>query len=152
MELEIENRGPAPFRCEEALHTYFQVGEVRDVQVRGLENTEYYDKADGMRRKRQGDEPIAFTAETDRTYVNTESPCIISDPGLRRRILVEKTRSASTVVWNPWSAKARALPDYGDDEWTSMVCVETGNVADNALEISPGARHVTRTVVSVETH
>jgi len=150
MELEIENRGGMPFRCEEALHTYFAVSDVQNVAVHGLKNTEYYDKADGMQRKRQGNDAIRFTAETDRTYVNTAAACVIDDPGLRRRIVIEKAASDSTIVWNPWIAKAKAMQDFGDDEWPRMVCVETGNVADNALEIGPGARHVTKTTVRCE--
>ena len=147
MELEIENRGSAPFRCEEALHTYFRVSDASSVSVQGLEGAEYYDKADGMRRKRQDDAPISFTQETDRTYVNTAAACAIDDPGFERRIVIEKYGSTSTVVWNPWIAKAAALPDFGNAEWPGMVCVETGNVADDTLEIAPGARHVTATVV-----
>ena len=151
MELEIENRGTAPLRCEEALHTYFHVSDVRKIAIQGLENTEYYDKADAMRRKRQDLDPIRFAAETDRTYIHTTAACVIDDPGLNRRILVHKEHSSSTIVWNPWTAKAQAMPDFGDDEWPGMVCVETGNVADNTLEIPPGARHVTRTVLRAET-
>ena len=150
MELEIENRGAAPFRCEEALHTYFSVSEVGAIQVRGLEGAEYYDKADGMRRKRQGSAPIEFTGETDRTYIHTAGKCSIDDPKWHRKIVIEKTNSDSTVVWNPWIEKAQGMADFGDDEWHGMVCVETGNVADNRLEISPGARHITRTVVRCE--
>jgi len=150
MEMEIENRGATPFRCEEALHTYFSVSEVGAIHVHGLENAEYYDKADGLRRKRQDSEPIRFTGETDRAYVNTAAACVIDDPGWRRRILVEKAESDSTVVWNPWIAKAQSMPDFGDDEWPGMVCVESGNVADNTLEIAPGGKHVTRTQVRCE--
>ena len=150
MALEIENRGATPFRCEEALHTYFSVSNVGAVHVHGLENTEYYDKADGMRRKRQGNAPITFSAETDRTYVNTTAACTIEDPGWGRRIVITKAQSASTVVWNPWAAKAQSMADFGDGEWPGMVCVETGNIADNILEIAPGACHVTRTQVRVE--
>lgn len=151
MELEIENRGTAAIQCEEALHTYFQVGDIHNVQVRGLENTEYYDKADGLRRKRQDDQPIRFVAETDRAYLDTAAACNIEDPGLQRRITVQKTASNSTIVWNPWIAKAKAMPDYGDEEWPGMVCVESGNVGDDALSVAPGARHTTRTVLSVQT-
>jgi len=150
MELEIENRGAASFRCEEALHTYFSVSDVAAIQIHGLENAEYYDKADGMRRKRQENEPIRFAAETDRTYIHTASQCAIDDPGLHRRIVIEKTHSDSTIVWNPWIAKAQAMPDFGDSEWPAMVCVESGNVADNALEIAPGVRRVTQTVLRCE--
>jgi len=143
MELEIQNNGPAPLRCEEALHTYFCVSDVRQISVTGLEGAEYLDKADGMRRKRQPLEPIRFTQETDRTYVNTTSHCEIDDPGLNRRILIEKHGSGGTVVWNPWVAKAQAMADFGDDEWPFMVCVETGNMADNA----PASAQITKTVI-----
>jgi len=150
MELEIENRGTVPFHCEEALHSYFSVSDVKNIEVCGLENAEYYDKADKMARKRQDSLPIGFTAETDRTYINTVTACEIIDPGLRRRIIIKKEHSDSTVVWNPWIAKAKAMPDFGDNEWPGMVCVETGNIADNTLKISPGARHLTRTIVRCE--
>ena len=103
-----------------------------------------------MARKRPDRASIRFTQETDRTYIHTTATCVIEDPGLRRRIVVEKACSQSTIVWNPWIAKARAMADYGDDEWPGMVCVETGNVADNTLEIAPGARHITQTVLRLE--
>ncbi len=150
MELEIENRGHAPLHCEEALHTYFKVSDVKNIEVTGLEGAEYLSKIEDQARKRQDREPIRFTRETDRAYINTASNCAIVDPGFHRRILIEKSGSRSTVVWNPWIAKAHAMPDYGDEEWPFMVCVETGNVADNLLEIAPGARHLTRTLIRTQ--
>lgn len=150
LELEIENRGSAVLRCEDVMHTYFHVSDVRQVCVRGLENAEYYDEIDGMRCKRQGAEPIRFTAETDRVYVDTDAACAVEDPGLGRRIVVEKTGARSTVVWNPWVGKSRAMADFGDAEWPGMVCVETGNVFENALEIAPGASHLSRTILRAE--
>lgn len=32
------------------------------------------------------------------------------------------------VVWNPWVEKARGMKDFGDDEYTKMICVEAGYV------------------------
>jgi len=56
--------------------------------------------------------------------------------------VVGKSGSATTVVWNPWVAKAKAMPDFGDDEWTGMLCVETANAMDGAVTLAPGlARH-----------
>ena len=150
MEIDIENTGTEPIRCEEALHTYFRVSEIQAVEVAGLEHTEFYDRTDSQRRKRQDGEPIRFTGETDRSYVNTAAACVITDPGLSRRIVVEKNGSNATVVWNPWIAKAKAMADFGDEEWPGMLCVETGNLADNALEIAPGSRHITRTTLRIE--
>jgi glucose-6-phosphate 1-epimerase len=33
------------------------------------------------------------------------------------------------------------MPDFGDDEWPQMVCVETCNVFDHAVTLNPGATH-----------
>ena len=63
----------------------------------------------------------------------------LTDPGFGRRIRVAKTGSLASVVWNPWIAKSRAMPDFGDDEWPGMICIETVNAADNAVTLPPGA-------------
>jgi glucose-6-phosphate 1-epimerase len=66
---------------------------------------------------------------------------VIHDQAGGRRIHIGKAGSLSTVVWNPWIEKARRMPDFGDDEWTGMLCVETANVAQHAIELQPGDSH-----------
>jgi len=136
LSLKSRNRGEKPARLEMALHTYLTVGDSRAARITGLEGVEYIDKVAAGRRTKQGDEPIAFTGETDRVYVNTESTCVLEDPALGRTIAVSKTGSKSTVVWNPWADKARSLPDFGDDEWQRMCCIESANAADNAIDLA----------------
>lgn len=146
LEMTLEVRG-ATLPFEEALHTYFAVGDARRATVEGLENVEYLDKTDSFKRKRQPAEPIRFAAETDRVYLNTKSTCVVRDPVLERTITVEKENSDTTVVWNPWIAKAKAMADFGDDEWPSMACVETANVGDAAIA-APSHRMTVRLEVS----
>jgi glucose-6-phosphate 1-epimerase len=142
LSLDLEVRGAgAPLTFEEAFHTYFVVGDVRQVTVEGLENTEYLDKVDSFRRKTQSADPIRITGETDRVYLNTRSTCVLRDPVLQRTITVEKENSASTVVWNPWINKAKAMPDFGDDEWPGMICIETANVGDSAVRLEGSGTH-----------
>jgi glucose-6-phosphate 1-epimerase len=150
MALEVTNPSAEAFTFEEALHTYFAVRDVRNVTVTGLEQTEYLDKVTGFDRKNQGGDPIRFTGETDRVYLNTTATCVIDDPGARRRVAIRKTGSEATVVWNPWIAKARAMPDFGDDEWPGMVCVETCNVNIHARKLAPGASHTMTAMIEVE--
>jgi glucose-6-phosphate 1-epimerase len=150
MALEVTNPGAEAFTFEEALHTYFAVRDVRNVTITGLEQTDYLDKVAGFERKNQGGDPIRFTGETDRVYLNTTATCVIHDPGARRRIAIRKTGSEATVVWNPWIAKARAMPDFGDDEWPKMVCVETCNVNVHARTLAPGASHTMTAIVEVQ--
>lgn len=149
MTLEVENRSSAPFRYEEALHTYLQVSDARAARVRGLKGTEYLDKVEGMARKTELSDRIEIERETDRIYLDTLSTCAIDDPGYGRTLEISKTGSHTTVLWNPWIGKAAALPDLGDDEWPRMICIETANAADNAVWLEPGARHEMSATVQV---
>jgi glucose-6-phosphate 1-epimerase len=141
LDMELEVRSTGDFTFEEALHTYLRVGDVRRVSVEGLENTDYLDKADASRRKTQPAEAIRVTGETDRQYLKTRSTCVVRDPVFERSITVEKEGSDTTVVWNPWIAKAKAMPDFGDDEWPEMICVETANAGESAVRLQPGQTH-----------
>ncbi len=150
MALEVESWSGEPFTFEEALHTYLAVHDVRQVAVSGLGGGEYLDKTDAFQRKRQGAAPIRLEGETDRIYVATRTACAVDDPASDRRLRVRKEGSATTVLWNPWEAKAAALSDLGNDEWPRMLCIETANAAEDAVTLAPGEVHVMRAVVEVE--
>ena len=146
-ELVITNTGNKPLRFEEALHTYYRVGGAHAVRISGLDGVAYLDNMDNNREKRQqGD--IAFTAQTDRAYVDTTHAVEIMDPILRRRIRLEKQESRTTVVWNPWSTGAQSLADLGD-EWRTMACVEASNIRAFAVNLEPGQQHSMRTLIKV---
>jgi glucose-6-phosphate 1-epimerase len=137
-ELIVTNRSPHAFGFENCLHTYFAVGDISALQVVGLQGVDYLDSLDGHQRKTEMPAAISFAAEVDRTYVNTSQQVEIHDAALHRIIRVDKTGSASTVVWNPWIAKAKAMPDFGNEEYRRMVCVESGNVTENRITLLPG--------------
>ena len=148
LELIVTNRGTLPFRFEEALHSYYRVGNVEKVKVRGLGGASYIDKVDARKEKHQrGD--VVLTGETDRIYRGTSAAVEIEDPVLRRRILVSKEDSRETVVWNPWTQKAAGMADLGADEWRQFVCVETANVGDHAVTLSEGQAHTISALISV---
>lgn len=150
IELAVRNTGNAPFLLGEALHTYFAISDVRKIRISGLTGALYLDKMDNSARKQQGPEPIAITAQTDRVYFSEESSAVIDDPGFGRRIVVRKGGSGATVVWNPWIEKAKALADFGDDEWPGMVCVEAVNAADSTVVVPPSFTHHLRQTIAVE--
>lgn len=141
MDLEVRNDRDEPLMFEEALHTYFAVGDIRQASLTGLEGTEYIDKTDGFARKKLGSEPFRIAKETDQVHVNTQAACVIHDPVWKRQIVIEKTGSDSTVVWNPWIDKAAAMSDMDANGWTRMLCVETANAGENAVRIMPGQSH-----------
>ncbi len=141
MLLDVSNQTAEPFKYEEALHTYFSVSDVRNVQVEGLEGTTYIDKTDSFARKVQPDAPLRIAKETDQVHLDTTSTCVVSDPESNRRIEIHKTGSHSTVVWNPWIEKTAGMADMAPDDWQGMICVETANAADNAVTLAPGESH-----------
>lgn len=148
VELVTTNYSNADLVFENCLHTYFTVGDINAVSVAGLQGVEYLDALDGRARKPELGAAIPFASEVDRIYLNTLHPVAIRDAALQRTILVEKSGSATTVVWNPWIAKAHAMPDFGDQEYQRMVCVESGNAAVNAISLAPGAETRLRVALS----
>lgn len=148
--LAVRNEGEQPFRFTEALHSYFAVGDARQLRITGFERARYVDKTDGGALKALGDGPLAIAGETDRVFGGHSRPVVIEDPAWHRRIRVERTGSATAVVWNPWVAKAKTMPDFGDDEWTEMVCVESANALDDAVTLPPGVSHELATTIRLE--
>ena len=149
MALEFKNTGPNEVTLQEALHTYFSLGDAKQVKVSGLEGVRYVDKMDGAKTKMQ-EGAITIAGETDRVYLDTTGTVTIEDPDKRRRIVVAKEGSHTTVVWNPWIAKAAAMADFGNDEWTGMMCVETCNVGDFARKVAPWDSTTMTARISVE--
>jgi glucose-6-phosphate 1-epimerase len=141
MELETWNTGSELLIYEEALHTYFAVGDVCQTSVTGLAGTSYIDKTDGFTRKTLGSEPLRLTKETDQVHVNTKGTCTMHDPVWNRRIIVDKSGSGSTVVWNPWIDKTKGMSDMAAGDWKEMLCIETAIAADNAVHLPAGASH-----------
>lgn len=141
LSLAVTNLSDSPLVFEDALHTYLQVGDVRQVAIEGLAGCQFIDKVDGGRRKVQPGGAFKIEGETDRVYLNTLDTVSVTDPVMNRRLVVSKCESKSTVVWNPWIAKAKAMADFGDDEWQRMLCIETANAADNRMTLAPSATH-----------
>lgn len=140
IELITKNDSAEPLTVTEALHTYFGVGDVRDVTIRGLEGSDYLDKVDAGTVKRQA-RTITISEETDRVYLSTRSDCFIEDPNLNRIIRIEKRGSLTTIVWNPWEEKALQLGDLGETDYLNMVCVESGNAGNDPVTLRPGEEH-----------
>jgi D-hexose-6-phosphate mutarotase len=144
------NTGDAAIPLSEALHSYFAVRDIRSASVTGLAGQPYIDKLPAERPILTQTGPVTFTAETDRVYTDSSLECVIIDPVMRRRIRISKQNSLSTVIWNPWITKAARMPDFGDNEYTEMLCVETANCDINAFTLPAGKTHAMTTRISVD--
>jgi glucose-6-phosphate 1-epimerase len=150
MSLNVQNLSSHALTIEQALHTYLAVSDVRQVVVHGLDGATYLDRTARNARCVQETGGLRPTAETDRMYLNVPGPCTLEDPGARRRITIAKEGSQTTVIWNPWPDKARTLPDLGDGQWTSFICIESANAGENALTLAPRAGHTLTARVEAE--
>ena len=138
--LVTKNLGDDPVTFSQALHSYFAVSDVHQVELEGVDGLDYVETlADWEIRAQTG--ALTFAGETDRIYLNAPQHLHIVDAGWQRRVTVSTEGSRSAVVWNPWRERALALPDMADDGWQGMLCVETANVLEDVVTLNPGERH-----------
>lgn len=137
MDLTVTNTGEQSVTFQEALHTYLAVGDVREVHICGLEDLPFNDRLGPGDQKPAG-QMLRVTGETDRVYPQPGT-IVVEDPTMGRTLSITASGSGNAVIWNPWVAKAAAMPDFGDAEWSQMLCVETCNVLERAVTLEPSA-------------
>ena len=138
--LEITNTADAPWSSTGALHTYFIVGDSRQISIHGLHGTQYVEsRLSPEKRPQHG--PVVIDQEVDRLYAS-DAAVIVDDPALGRELRIEKAGSLSTVVWNPWIEKSTRLADLPDDAYPEFVCVETCNAGEDVITLQPGESHL----------
>jgi len=142
------NSADEKLEFEECFHSYFAVEDIAATSIVGLKGHSYLDKVSNFAKKTETDEAIRISSEVDRVYLDATGTVEIRDARLGRVIRVAKENSASTVVWNPWIAKAQQMPDFGNEEYQKMVCVESGNVNVNKAVLEPGKTLVMKVKLS----
>jgi D-hexose-6-phosphate mutarotase len=149
LELGVSNIGSQDSDFETCLHTYFQISDIDVISITGLSKCEFINKLSNTTMVETAPE-IRINSEMERVYHDSISTVEIHDPGHGRKILVSKSGSNSTVVWNPWIDKSIRMPDFGDEEYQRMVCVESGNVGTNKITLPAGGRSVLKVVLGSE--
>jgi glucose-6-phosphate 1-epimerase len=138
IELVTRNTGDQLFTITQALHTYFKVGDINQVEVLGLEGHDYLDKVDGgVIKSQQGG--VVASGEVDRIYLNVAEELVIADAALQRRIHIASKNSNTAVVWNPWAKISAEMGDLQDDDYLRLICVETTNAAEDVVDVVPGS-------------
>lgn len=149
VELRIENIDEREFQFTEALHSYFNISDVRHISLDGLDRTTYIDAVDQFSRKVQYG-PIRFDEVVNRVYLHTSSDCLLRDELFSRVIHVQKSGSFSTVVWNPGELLSEIVADMEPDGYRRMVCIETANAAENGVTLAPLQVYTMTTTIGVE--
>lgn len=147
--LITQNVGNQSFFITEALHAYFHVGDTAQVQILGLEHTEYSDKNENYLQACQT-RAINITEETDHIYTDVKHELIIDDPTLNRKIKITSSGNNSAVIWNPWIDRSAKIGDLDDHDYSHFICLEISNATDkDRVEIAPHQVHKLCTTYSI---
>ena len=148
LKLTTQNVGKSPFAISQALHSYFSVEHVENIQIKGLDGADYIDSVnEGKRCVQSGD--VTFKGEVDRVYVDESSHTTLFDPDKQREITVAKSGSNATVVWNPGYELAVTMADLPAESFHSMACVETATSPENPERVESGESHIVSVEISI---
>nr|XP_011466989.1 PREDICTED: putative glucose-6-phosphate 1-epimerase isoform X3 [Fragaria vesca subsp. vesca] len=120
-----------------AYHTYLAVTDISEVRVEGLETLDYLDNLKNRERFTEQGDAITFESEVDKVYLGTPTKIAILDHERKRTFVLRKDGLPDAVVWNPWDKKAKVIPDFGDDEYKHMLCVQAACV-ETPITLKPG--------------
>lgn len=149
VELTYHNTDNQSFVCSDALHTYFNISDVANTKISGLQGITYYNGFEKEASGKQTEQYLNIQQEENRRYIRHSGECIIEDSGLNRKIHVCKKGSNVTVVWNPWE-NARNIVDMPDNGYKTMVCVEAVNAYDDIVTVDAGKSYSVSTKIWVE--
>ena len=123
--LRVRNTGLQPFAFTAALHTYFNVADISQASVSGLEDVRYLDTVtnlDGV----GASHPLRFDRETDNIYFDVPRPLSLSTPNGPVQVSMQGFHDA--VIWNPWVDLCASLPDMPADGYRQMLCIEAAAI------------------------
>ncbi|KUJ74039.1 D-hexose-6-phosphate mutarotase [Thiomicrospira sp. XS5] len=149
--LTTHNQSDQPVDITEALHTYFSVSNAPEVVVDGLQGSECFDKLTYAESYFQT-APLKIHPPIDSVFIDQAEPVVIRDLGYGRCLCIEKESAVSSVVWNPGPEIIKGFADMDDQAWPKMLCVEAGNVLQNAVTVPPGSEHAFRMVLTEQSY
>ena len=119
-----------------AYHTYFNVGNIRQVTINGFENCTYLDRLDAGKPKIQKN-ATATTGPIERMYLDVPQTQTIDSPLGRYQI---DSATTNSLVWNAWE-NDRNIPDMGEGNHVGYVCVERGDMAKDGILLAAGKNY-----------
>ncbi|XP_030500760.2 putative glucose-6-phosphate 1-epimerase isoform X1 [Cannabis sativa] len=132
----VRNLDTKPFSFSFAFHTYFAISDINEIRIEGLETLYYLDNLKERECFTEQYTAITFESEVDRIYVRAENVVAILDHERKKSFIIRREGLPDVVVWNPWATKAKAIADFGDDEYKRMVCVD-GAAVERPITLKP---------------
>ncbi|HDR1021509.1 TPA: D-hexose-6-phosphate mutarotase [Pasteurella multocida] len=106
-----------------ALHSYFNVGDIAQIEVHGLTTTCL---SNLTKQQETVPSPRKIAENVDCIYQIDNAQNTIIDPMLQRHIKIEQQNSSDVVLWNPWHKATSGMSETG---YQTMVCVETARIS-----------------------
>lgn len=106
-----------------ALHSYFNIGDIQQIEVQGLPTTAVSNITKALENVPS---PRTISENVDSTYHIDNARTAILDNKLQRIITIEHHNASDVVLWNPWHKATSGMSESG---YKTMVCVETGRIS-----------------------
>ena len=128
----VENKGDEAFDFQAALHSYFAVSSLDQLEITGsFSGKEFLNKLVGDEGEMQTEdrEVITISEEYDRVYKGVNDP-VLKDSGTGKSLAVLNNAGwADTVLWNPYGNEGMG--------YNNFVCVES--VKFDPVELAGGS-------------
>lgn len=134
----------------EALHTYFKVTQAAGLVIKGLEGATHLDKLAENAPAVTQTGALTLQPPMDSVFLNQTGRVTVEDAVGGRVITIDKAHSMSSVVWNPGAEIVKGFDDIPADDWPHFVCVESGNVLEDAVTVASGEKHALKVVYAIE--
>ncbi|UUM29760.1 D-hexose-6-phosphate mutarotase [Vibrio japonicus] len=147
--LKVENVDKHEWTFSGALHTYLNLGDIRQAKVTGI-GPEYIDSLQND-EVIQGGQELVLSDTIDRVYTQPEADILVEDPVMNRTLTVTNQGHNSAVLWNPWAEGAQSMGDMPNDGYETFLCVESTLHApsiEQGKTLQPGETYQLETVIS----
>jgi len=143
MELITTNRDDKEFKLTQALHSYFELSDISNAVVEGLDKKPCYDALSKEEYIQEGD--ITFNEEFDKVYQKVNSEIVLKDKA--KHIIIKNEGSSSVVVWNPWIEKCSRMSAMKDEAYREFVCIESANAFEDLKILKPNESHTLQATI-----
>jgi glucose-6-phosphate 1-epimerase len=143
IELTTHNVDTKTFTFTQALHTYFNVSEISDVSISGLQNKPCLDTVINERFVQEGE--LVIDKEIDLVFQEVDKDIILKDAN--REVKIQAEGSNSCIVWNPWIEKTKKMSGLADERYHEFVCIETANAYEDYKILDAGESHTLKAVI-----
>ena len=108
--------------AQAALHTYFNIGDINQVEVQGLPETCF----NSLNQQQENvPSPRHISENVDCIYSAEKMQNQILDKSFNRTIALHHHNASQFVLWNPWHKKMSGMSETG---YQTMLCLETARI------------------------